>query len=97
MKNTIVEILLVEDNPDDAEMTIRALKKHNIANNLARLPNGAEAIDFIFGTGTFAGRDTDISQWDLLSNTACIITGQQIVHCSDKQLIMNKFVIRHLF
>jgi two-component system response regulator len=57
MKNPEVEILLIEDNPHDAELTIRALKKHHIANNLVHLKDGAEALDFIFGTGTYAGRN----------------------------------------
>lgn len=46
--NNIVEVLLVEDNPDDAELTIRTLKKHNLANNLLHLEDGQEAIDFLF-------------------------------------------------
>lgn len=50
-----VDILLVEDNPYDAEMTIRALKKHNLANNVIHLKNGAEALDFLFGTGVYEG------------------------------------------
>src|SRR6185295_17097147 len=57
----IVEILLVEDNPRDAELTIRALKKHNLANQLFHLENGAEAIDFLFARGKFDGRRTDVS------------------------------------
>ena len=57
MKNTEVEILLVEDSPDDAEMTIRALKKNGIANNLTHLKDGAEALEFIYGTGKYAGRN----------------------------------------
>jgi two-component system response regulator len=52
-----VEILLVEDNVSDAELTIRALKKKNLSNNLVHLKNGAEAIDFIFARGAFSGRD----------------------------------------
>jgi two-component system response regulator len=52
-----VEILLVEDNMNDAELTIRALKKKNLANRLIHLKDGAEAIDFIFGQGEYAGRD----------------------------------------
>ncbi|MEX2231083.1 MAG: response regulator [Cyclobacteriaceae bacterium] len=52
-----VEILLVEDNTSDAELAIRALKKKNLANNLIHLKNGAEALDFIFGQGVYAGRD----------------------------------------
>lgn len=48
-----VEILLVEDNPNDAELTIRALNKHNLANNLVHLQDGAEALDFIFAKGSY--------------------------------------------
>lgn len=50
-----VEILLVEDNPDDVELTLRALKKHNLANKVQVVKDGAEALDFIFHTGSFAG------------------------------------------
>ncbi|HTA26280.1 MAG TPA: response regulator [Bacteroidia bacterium] len=57
MKNDEVEILLVEDNPDDAEMTIRALRKKNLSNNIIHLNDGAVALDFIFGTGQYEGRD----------------------------------------
>lgn len=56
MKNE-VEILLVEDNPDDAGLTIRALKKQNLANNLVHLKDGAEALDFLFGHGDFKERN----------------------------------------
>ncbi len=44
-----VEILLVEDNPHDVELTLRALKKHHLANNVHVARDGAEALDFIFG------------------------------------------------
>ena len=50
-------ILLVEDNPDDEALTIRALKKCNIANGVEVARNGAEALDSLFGTGTHAGRE----------------------------------------
>jgi len=50
-----VEVLLVEDNINDAELTIRELKKHNMANKLVHLKNGEEALDFIFGTGEYTG------------------------------------------
>lgn len=53
----IVEILLIEDNPDDAALTIRALKKHNLANRLIHLKDGVEALEFIYGTGAYAGRN----------------------------------------
>lgn len=56
-----VEILLVEDNMSDAELAIRALKKKNLGNNLIHLKNGAEALDFIFGQGVYAGRDINIT------------------------------------
>lgn len=52
-----VEILLVEDNPNDAELAIRALKKHNLANKLTWVKDGAEALDFVFARGTYSGRD----------------------------------------
>jgi two-component system response regulator len=57
MPNTDIQILLVEDNKSDARLTIRALKKHNLANNLVHLIDGAQALDFIFGKGEFAGRN----------------------------------------
>jgi two-component system response regulator len=56
MDDNRVEVLLVEDNPHDAEMTIRALKKINLANKLIHLKDGAEALDFIFAKGIFADR-----------------------------------------
>lgn len=52
-----VDILLVEDNPHDAELTIRALKKHNLANHLFTVEDGAEALDFIFCRGKYATRE----------------------------------------
>ncbi|HET7831489.1 MAG TPA: response regulator [Gallionella sp.] len=51
-----VEVLLVEDNPTDAELAIRALKKNNLANKLVWVKDGAEALDFIFATGAFSER-----------------------------------------
>ncbi|MCZ7384544.1 MAG: response regulator [Candidatus Methanoperedens sp.] len=52
-----VEILLVEDNPNDAELALRALKKHNLANRIHLVKDGAEALEFIFGKGVYAGRN----------------------------------------
>lgn len=51
------EALLVEDNPQDIELTIRALKKRNLAQNLKVVEDGAEALDFIFGKGKYAQRE----------------------------------------
>jgi two-component system response regulator len=50
-------ILLVEDNPDDEALTLRAFKKHNIGNKLFVVRDGAEALDFLFCTGAYADRD----------------------------------------
>lgn len=59
MYTTINEILLVEDNKSDAMLTIRALKKHNLANSLIHLVDGAQALDYIFGKGEFEGRNIE--------------------------------------
>ena len=53
-------ILLIEDNPDDAALTLRALKKNNIKNEVVVAHDGAEALDYFFGTGSYAGRDLTI-------------------------------------
>ncbi len=58
MNNKI--ILLVEDNPDDEALTLRAFKKNHIANDIIVVRDGAEALDFLFGTGAYAGRDMGI-------------------------------------
>ena len=50
-------ILLVEDNPDDVELTLRALKKNNIQNEVIVAIDGVEALDYLFGTGKYEGRD----------------------------------------
>jgi len=51
-----VEILLVEDNPNDVELTLRALQKQNLANKVFVVRDGAEALEFMFATGAFVGR-----------------------------------------
>jgi CheY-like chemotaxis protein len=58
MENNKV-ILLVEDNADDEALTLRALKKNNIRNEVIVARDGAEALEYLFGTGKFAGRNTD--------------------------------------
>ncbi|MDP4129768.1 MAG: response regulator [Bacteroidota bacterium] len=58
MNHNSVEVLLVEDNINDAELTIRELRKHHMANNLFHVKDGEEALDFIFGMGKYeASRD----------------------------------------
>ena len=55
-----IEILLVEDNPDDEALTLRALRKSNIANLIVVARDGVEALNYLFGEGAHAGRDTRI-------------------------------------
>jgi len=58
-ETSAVEILLVEDNPQDLELTLRALSKAKITNRIQTARDGAEALDFIFGTGEHAGRNIE--------------------------------------
>jgi len=53
-------ILLVEDNPDDEALTIRALKKNDIVNDVIVARDGVEALDYLFGSGAYDGRDTNL-------------------------------------
>ncbi len=57
--NTAIEILLVEDNPNDLELTLLALKKHNFANNIHVARDGEEALDFLFCRGPHSHRNFD--------------------------------------
>jgi CheY-like chemotaxis protein len=60
MNNTNeVEILLVEDNPNDAELALRALKKHNLSNHVAVVTDGEEALDFVFARGKYEHRNVE--------------------------------------
>ena len=60
------EILLVEDNPDDVELTLRAFRKSNIANEILVARDGVEALDYLFCTGAHAGRPPTLPQVVLL-------------------------------
>src|SRR5688500_8209733 len=60
MSHTEVEILLIEDNPEEAELAIRSLRKYNLANKLLHIDDGAEAIDVIFSKGKYAGNKTHL-------------------------------------
>jgi DNA-binding response OmpR family regulator len=59
-ENYSVEILLVEDNPNDVELTLRALKKNNIANNIHVVTDGAEALEYLFANGRYSNRDVNL-------------------------------------
>ena len=59
MTENAIEILLVEDNPDDVELTLHALKEQNITNHIEVVRDGAEALDFIFCTGQYEHRSME--------------------------------------
>ena len=59
MESNEIQILLVEDNLNDAELTLRALKKHNLANKVFHVKDGAEALDFIFARGIYSYRNVE--------------------------------------
>jgi hypothetical protein len=59
MANDIVEILLVEDNPNDVELALHALKRNNPANHIEVVRDGAEALEFLFATDNYAGRKVE--------------------------------------
>ena len=56
MQNNTIDILLVEDNPHEAKLTIMSLKEHSLDNSLVHVDDGAEALDFLFARGKFADR-----------------------------------------
>jgi CheY-like chemotaxis protein len=73
-------ILIVEDNPDDEELTIRALKKNNIGNRLVVVRDGVEALDFLFCTGTYSSRDpNDLPQTILLDLKLPKVDGLEVL------------------
>ena len=74
-----VEILLVEDNATDAELTLRALKKHNLANNVVWVKDGAEALDFVFRTGAYIGRTNSTPKLILLDLKLPKIDGIEVL------------------
>jgi len=77
----IVDILLVEDNAQDAELTIRALKKRNLANHLVVVEDGAEALDFIFAREKYAYRDTSQSPRVILLDLKLPkVSGLEVLH-----------------
>jgi two-component system response regulator len=74
-------ILLIEDNPDDIDLTIRALKKNNLKNETVVVRDGAEALDYLFGTGTHANRDiTTMPAVILLDLKLPKISGLEVLH-----------------
>lgn len=81
-----VDILLVEDNPNDAELTLRALKKHNLANNVEWVKDGAAALDFLFRRGDYATRENSNPHVVLLDLRLPKVDGLEVL----KQLRSNE-------
>ncbi len=74
-------ILLVEDNPDDVQLTLRALKKSKIANDIVIAQDGVEALDYLFATGKYTGRDiTILPQVVLLDLKMPRLDGLEVLH-----------------
>jgi two-component system, response regulator len=74
-----IEILLVEDNPNDAELAIRSLKKQNLANNLVWLKDGEEALDFLFQKGKYSSGGNNIPRIMLLDLRLPKIDGLEVL------------------
>jgi len=74
-----VEILLVEDNPHDAELTLRALKKHNLANKVHVAKDGEEALNFIFASGASAGESLNNLKVILLDLKLPKVSGLEVL------------------
>lgn len=73
-------ILLIEDNPDDEELTLRAFRKNNIKNEVVVARDGAEALDYLFATGKYAGRDvTNLPQVVLLDLNLPKVSGLDVL------------------
>ena len=73
-------ILLVEDNPDDVKLTLRALKKSNVLNEVVVAQDGVEALEYLFCTGKHAGRDRKMPQLILLDLKMPKIDGLEVLH-----------------
>ncbi|MGE0080079.1 MAG: response regulator [Thiohalomonadaceae bacterium] len=74
-----VDVLLVEDSPTDAELAIRTLQAHNLANRLVWVKDGAEALDFIFSEGAYSERSSDLPKVILLDLRLPKVDGLEVL------------------
>jgi two-component system, response regulator len=74
------EILLVEDNPDDIDLTLRAFRRSNLANEVIVVRDGVEALEYLFGTGRYANRDVEaLPQLVLLDLKLPLLSGLEVL------------------
>ena len=93
---TNADILLVEDNPNDVELTLRALKKHNVANRIVVTQDGAEALEYLFATGRYADRSiSGLPKMVLLDLKLPLVSGIEVLRqCkADERIRKIPFVV----
>jgi CheY-like chemotaxis protein len=88
-----VEILLIEDNPDDVQLTLHALQKHHISNRIQVLEDGAEALDFLFREGAFANREQDMPKVILLDLKLPKLNGIEVLRKIKEDSRTNKIPV----
>ena len=79
MSETSVEILLVEDNPNDEMLALHAFKKHHLANKVHVVRDGAEALEFVFCTGAYAQRRSENPRVILLDKKLPLVDGMEVL------------------
>jgi CheY-like chemotaxis protein len=79
MTQHVIEILLVEDDPDDADLTMRALREFNLANHIELVADGAAALDFLFSKGAYATRDSTVPKVVLLDLKLPKVNGLEVL------------------
>ncbi len=79
MAETLVDILLVEDSPNDVELTLDALREYKLANHIHVVHDGAEALDFLFCTGAYAGRSNQNPRLVLLDLKLPKVNGIEVL------------------
>ena len=72
-------VLLVEDNPDDVELTLRAFKKHKLLNEIVVASDGVEALDYLFGTGAYEAKSVGLPQLVLLDLKLPRVDGLEVL------------------
>ena len=94
--NEVVEILLVEDNPSDVKLAMRAFQKNNLVNTVRVLHDGAEALEYLYCTGRYAGRsETALPRVILLDLKLPIVDGLEVLRSikSNPSTQMNPVVV----